>query len=757
MRPLHAVLLALAIALPATAEMTLSRGGQSDYRVVVDPEATVAEKHAAAELAHFLGEVTGAQFEVLEAAAAIDAPCLYVGPGRASRQIAPDLPYDELSPDGIAIETVGSSMVLAGDRPRGTLYAVYTFLEDSVGCRWWSSTASTIPHNPDLTVPDQHVQYIPPLEMREVFWYDAFDGDWAARNKSNGNRPRLEEKHGGKISYAGHFVHTFRQFVPDAHFDEHPEWFSERNGRRIGGEGVRNQLCLTNPEVLDLVDVRVRQRMSEYPDAGIVSVSQNDWDSHCLCADCMALEEQDGSPAGPMLRFVNDIAARLAPDYPDLAIDTLAYQYTRKPPANVVPLPNVIVRLCSIECSFLQPLSAEENATFGDDIRGWNEICDRLYVWDYTTNFGHYILPHPNLRVLAPNIRFFVEHGVKGVFEQGAYQSPGGEFAELRAWLLGRLLWDPSQDTEALIDEFVAGYYGPAGPFIRRYITRLHDDAEATGYYMRIWGNLTAPYLTLDLMAEAERLFDEAEAAVADDAELLRRVQVTRLPIRYVWAMRWEEFRAQARIAGVDWPGPADCAENASTFMAIAEANQVTKISEGNTLDVFSSRTVDLGRTESPPPPGTEQLPPDAWMDLQDYGFRLAHEGEWAKLEHDDLASDGVAARMPGSHHEWAVQRDTGLAGLDPEATYSVYAAVRVEAEAQDGVAFTAGVYDVANRRGVGGTEVSIEQIEGEGYQTYRIMTGQLHDRMYIWVAPPQRPGEVQAVWVDRIWLVKEQ
>ncbi len=755
--PIAAVFALLTIAAgPASAEMTLARGGETKYAIVVDPEATVAEKHAASELSSFLGQVTGAQFPVLERARRLDRRCIYVGPGRAARRVARDLPWDGFGRDGIAIQTVGRDLVLAGDRPRGTLYAVYSFLEDTVGCRWWSSKASFVPQIADLTIPDQHVRYAPALEYRETFWWDAFDGDWACRNKSVGNRPQLQEKHGGGITYEG-FVHTFNRLIPDAAFEEHPQWFSERNGERTGGPGVRSQLCLTNPEVLDLVETRVRERLAANPTAGIVSVSQNDWDNHCLCAECLALERYDGSPCGPLLRFVNEVAERIEPDFPEIAVDTLAYQYTRKPPANVVPRPNVIVRLCSIECSFLQPLSSEANATFGDDIRGWNEICDRLYVWDYTTNFGHYILPHPNLRVLAPNVRFFVDNGVKGLFEQGAYQSPGGEFAELRAWMLAKLLWDPTRDGEQLIDEFVAGYYGPAAPFIREYITRLHDDAEASGHYMRIWGNLNAPYLTLDFMAEAEGLFDQAEAAVAGDPDLLNRAQMARLPIRYVWAMRWHEFDREARARGMDWSGPDSYDANAQTFLDIARANEVTKISEGSGLEVFEQRTVGLGRTAAAPPPGCETMGPGECIELQDTGFRLAHEGQWAALTHDEQASDHVASRMPGEHREWATQQDLGVAGLDEDAVYSVYASIRVEATADEGLAFSAGVYDVENKRSAGELRVDLQEIEGKGYATYRLATGQLHGRMYIYVAPPQRPGEVQAVWVDRIWLVKEQ
>jgi hypothetical protein len=185
------------------ADIKLAVGGQTEYSILVDPEATVAEQHAAEELAAFLEQVTGAQFPVRSGAAVQANPTIVVGPGRAARALAPDLSFDDLRPDGIIIETRDDHLILAGDRPPGTLYAVCTFLEDVVGCRWWSSKASTIPHKPTLTIPEQHVRYVPPLEYRETFWYDGFDPDWAVRNKYNGMRPALDEQRGGKVSYAG--------------------------------------------------------------------------------------------------------------------------------------------------------------------------------------------------------------------------------------------------------------------------------------------------------------------------------------------------------------------------------------------------------------------------------------------------------------------------------------------------------------------------------------------------------------------------
>lgn len=750
-----AVLLAGCLAsTTVAAPLRLAADGKTRYTIVVDPAAIAAEKHAAAELAAFLKQVTGADFPVKITADTPAGPLLVVGPGRVARQVAPSLNLEGLKPDGIVIETAGENLLFAGDRPRGTLYAVYSFLEDTVGCRWWSSKVSTIPSARELTVAEQHVRYVPPLEYREPFWSDAFDGDWAARNKSNGNSERLEEKHGGKVRYGGpFFVHTFAMLVPPAtYFKEHPEYFSEVGGKRLDGYA---QVCVTNEAVKKLITAKVLEYLRQDPKAHIISVSQNDCDNHCLCANCKKLEEEEGSPAGPLLHLVNYVAAEVGKQYPDVAIDTLAYQYTRKPPRHVRPLPNVIVRLCSIECDFAHPLTAESNQKFADDIRGWSKICRRMYIWDYVTNFGHYIQPHPNLRVLAPNVRFFVEHGVRGIFEQGAYTSLGAEFAELKAWVLAKSLWNPQLDGEALVRQFVHGYYGPAAAPMLEYIKLMHDEAQAKKTYLSCGSSPTAEFLNMTTLAKAEKLMDQAEAAAKSDPAVLQRVQVARLPLRYVWAVRWYDLQDQAARAKLPWPGPADYVQNCRTFLDVAKAAGVTMISEGGLLAAFERRTIGMGRITSPPPPGCEKLARDQWIDLQDATFNLAGEGTWATMEKDESASDKTAARMPGNHYEWAVQQVLLGKPLAPDALYDVFVAVRVEKTGNAGQAFSAGIYDMKNRVGLGHLGRTCAEIADNQYHVYKLGQTKLHGDVYLWAAPPKNPDNVKNVWVDRFWLVK--
>ena len=572
--------------------ITIAEDGVSQLVVVVAEAATLPEKHAAGELVNFLQQVTGAEFDLVNQADKTQSRLL-VG-AEAATLAGPTFTTEGLEEEGFVIRTVGSDLILAGGRPRGTLYAVYTFLEDVVGCRWWSSKVSTIPKKPTLKIADLNIRFVPRLEYRESFWFDAFDGDWAARNKCNGHAERLDAARGGKHVYEG-FVHTFYRLIPpDKYFEDHPDWFSEIDGQR---KHERAQLCLTNEEMRRELVRNLKARLRANPAATIASVSQNDWHGYCRCGRCAAIDEEEGSPAGSLLRFVNTVAADIESEFPNVAISTLAYQYTRKPPRHVRPRPNVIVRLCSIECSFSTPLDSERNQAFRDDIVGWSRICDRLYIWDYTTNFAHYVLPHPNLRVLGPNVKFFVDHGVKGVFEQGAYQSYGSEMAELRGWVLAKLLWDPSRGADELVNEFVDGYYGPAAEHIRAYLKLTHDAVDASGDYLGCYSPPDAKFLSLETLAAGWRQLQMAEAAAGADGALRHRVRVAQLPLLYAFIVRWEALRSEAAAAQIQWPVNDTIQATYERFMAIAEAEKVTRVAEGRTIDWLKSV---MERTQKP-------------------------------------------------------------------------------------------------------------------------------------------------------------
>lgn len=554
--------------------------GLSDYRIVVSREASPSEKHGANELRDFLKEISGAELPVVTDENPMVPHETILGDNVHLRQLGVKIDWDILGPEGFVIRTIGNCLVIAGGRLRGTMYGVYTFLEDYLGCRWFSSRVSRVPKLERVEVGPINDTQVPILEYRDVHYTDAFDADWSARNKVNSSHARLDGRRGGKVTYH-HFVHTFYHLLPPQEFfEEHPEYYSEIDGRRTA---ERAQLCLTNPDVIRIAAEQVGQWIKEVPEASIYSVSQNDWWGWCQCEKCKAMDEREGSRSGTILQFVNQMAEAIEKEHPDKALDTLAYSYSRKPPKTIRPRKNVIVRLCSIECCFSHPLEEcnytrrPSFRTFRGDLRNWSKIAKRLYVWDYITNFSHYIQPFPNLQVLKPNIQFFVKHNVKGVFEEGNY-SPGGggEFAELRAYILAMLLWNPDYDVEKAINEFLEGYYGQAAPPIREYIDMLHQKVRDAKIHVDIRSPPTSAYLSPDIVKRARELFDEAER-LAENEEILFRVRVARLPIQYVEMSNLPENDSK-RKALID------------RFFEVVERAGITHISEGMTTEVYKTR-----------------------------------------------------------------------------------------------------------------------------------------------------------------------
>ncbi len=382
----------------ARAQLLLAENGRGKTITSVDPAASAPERNAANELASTLQQITGANF-VIQTNTNAAAHAIFVGCGEAARAAFAEVPFDALGSEELVIKIKGDRLLLAGGHPRGTLYAVSRFLQEKCGVRWWTPWARRIPQQPTLRLGHLEVREKPAFEYREPFWYPAFDADWSWRNGYNGHWAPLTSDWGGQIAYKG-FVHTFYLLVPpEKYFAEHPEWFSLINGERTNDFA---QLCLTDQNLRDFMVERVKEWLRESPDAGIISVSQNDCGGACESDRCEALDDAEGTHAGTMVDFVNYVAGQIEPEFPHVTVDTLAYTYTRTPPKTLQPRANVIVRLCSIECNFREPLDDPSNAAFAADLRGWSELCPRLYVWDYTTDFSNYVQPHPNWFTLGP-------------------------------------------------------------------------------------------------------------------------------------------------------------------------------------------------------------------------------------------------------------------------------------------------------------------------------------------------------------------
>ena len=586
---------------PAGNRLTLSRDGKSDYVIVLPRQASAVEQTAGRELQEHLVEVTGATLPIVSAdKTPPDRPRIVLGDGHATRQLLPGFDATRLRPDAIVIRTVGRDLVLAGHPRRGTLYAVFTFLEDAVGVRWWTSSEVHIPHRPTLSIPALDVQYAPKLVDRSTRYLQLSHGCFlprggisedaqrrmgvfSARLRLNGHDHwAIPAEYGGPNTLLG-WVHTFYDInpllPPAEYFEKHPEWYSLINGKRTH---ERAQLCLTNDEMRIELTQNAIERLRQASNPTIISISQNDNQGNCQCEKCQAVEKQEESPAGLMIRFVNQVAVDIEKEFPEVLVETLAYQYTRKPPQFARPRHNVIVRLCSIECDFARPLEySPYNAGFREDLEAWSRITPQLYIWDYVANFPNYLIPHPNYHVLAPNVRYFVRHNAIGVFEQGDSGSRTGDFVRLRAWLIAHLLWNPDIDEDAHINEFLAGYYGPAAKYLKMYLELMSETAQRSEAKIGCGKLNTENWLTLEAMNQGTRLFEQALDAVRNEPMFHERVRRERLPLDLVWLLRYHEFRETAERKQCEFLGPHDASSACAEFIRLSKKHGVGEYRQG--------------------------------------------------------------------------------------------------------------------------------------------------------------------------------
>jgi len=414
----------------------------SKFKIVYNEDPSESVLTAVAEIKKYVRLATGVELES-EVYKGRDGHVIYLD----DKMHADDETY--------TVKNDADDFIIGGSAVRGVLYGAYEFLEQCVGWRFLDDYTDYMAKSGNVNVTGVD------FTKEQIFTYrDAYWSCYMSNHPNIAAKRRLNSATVNRSVYGGGVVkpgcHTFAKYT---------------------GTTQQEQPCLSSEETYTQIVNGVLGDLAANPDLWVISVSQNDNVNYCKCEACLAAYAEDGQ-SGQMISFVNRVAEEIEKHYPNVMIHTFAYQYTQEAPKKVRPRDNVLVQLCSIDCCFRHPLTSGKapNVTFERDIKAWSEICDNLYVWDYTTNFSFYMMPHPNIsyEVLAGNIRLFAENNVIGVFEQGAYNTDGtGEFAELRSYLISKLLQDPYMTEEEYNvhrDEFLKGYYGDGWENILAYL-----------------------------------------------------------------------------------------------------------------------------------------------------------------------------------------------------------------------------------------------------------------------------------------------
>ncbi len=472
-------------------ELTIVANGRSDYQIVLGEGPDKVARLAADELQTWLAAATGVTLPI---AAQTDPALKHIFVGQAALPAETGVDVAALAAEAFAVRTLGEDLVLVGmDRgihpdeipgtatptQCGTMSAVYDFLEDQVGVHWyWHDDLGTIvPELAGLTVPALNYDESPRFIYRALPYGPQVDGGQVASGMW-GRRNRL-----GKSISTYHSHAFFRHLPIDEYGPEHPEYYALVNGRRLtryysGTHG--GQVCTTNPEVIDIFAQKCTQYFRDHPGRTMCSVSPNDGSGFCECDACTALDPglwpegqgRDGKPlmADRMMTFYNQIAEQTSAEFPDRYLGAYVYSYYCLPPERVKPHPNLALVL-AINSAW-RGGSAQYWAQDREKIDGWAAVHDYMFMYDifYTSHARGF--PAPIVQHTKNYMQHIDEIGYRGGY---LYIAPTWESLGPGAYLMAKLLWDPTADADAIVAQYYTDLYGEAATQVQAYDELIED------------------------------------------------------------------------------------------------------------------------------------------------------------------------------------------------------------------------------------------------------------------------------------------
>jgi hypothetical protein len=539
--------------------LKLACDGQTDYVIVEGAESTPAEKYAVQELSQYMGKVTGALFKVIsESDVPQPSSAFYVGWTKyASKQ---GIDGKTLNDEEWIIKSVGKNVILTGGRPRGTLYAVYEFLERQIGCHWLDEVTEVVPSRPILNLNALSICGQPAFWGRQIY---TGAGDttksMALRARNKDTRATQTAEFGFGQEVGGHNFYLYsKAFPPD-----HPEYLAMNiSGERpiaTTGSGP-GQICLTNPEVRKLVLAMLKNNIAKDRELTANSkdgrkpprvyyLTPNDAPWNCQCPDCKAFTEREQADSGPLIDFVNSVADGIKDEYPEVLIGTFAYANNIIPPKTVCPRPNVIILMAQLNAEWatdndiykdtypdlFRPLTSPINKTAYETLKRWSKIASRMEHWDYWVAYGKDKFPSPyvTLHCLVPDLKVWRDTKGEKIFTEYTGEETKSFYA-LTRWIGWKLMQNPDYEIAPLIKIFMDGYYGPAAGKMTEYLNYLENRIisvpEKEGEMCNIPPS-QRPYLDLDFYLTSLRLLDEAETLCGANSAFLLHVKKERIPV----------------------------------------------------------------------------------------------------------------------------------------------------------------------------------------------------------------------------------
>jgi hypothetical protein len=532
--------------------LTLVQAGRPISLIVLGDKPAPAQRMAAQELQYHLKEMTGAVVPIVTEGEVGEVDATLILVGQSDRLSALGIDTKTLRRETLVVKTVRGALVLAGEdggsvdpctaaynsnRVRtGTLFAVYDFLEDQLGCRWvWPGrSGEVIPKRETIEVGDLDIQETPKLFERRLredaiprFIKNSrgkpammnFFPRYMDHNDATFSRMQDEEALWLKRMRMGFserltYGHAFTQWY-DKYHDQYPEIFAmQQDGHRGLPDPTYNKayvkMCPSSEKLIDLLITEFIAERAKDPDHRFINACENDGNGgFCQCPACKALdvtlneataahlrdlgfsgadieglfaEKSDGLPyclSNRYFTFYNKLARRLREVAPDGGVVVYAYDRYKYAPIDMKIEPNILVMLIGFNA---YPVTAEERQLQIDNAIAWRlsgakQLIFRPNSFCFSPAMG---IPWSQARAMGQDFKFLLDSGIVAT----DWDRLNGFWATAAPtyYVIARMHWDTDLDEEQLLKEFDEAF-GPAAPAIAAYFD--HWERVMTAAYTR--------------------------------------------------------------------------------------------------------------------------------------------------------------------------------------------------------------------------------------------------------------------------------
>ena len=590
-------------AISAHAELTLVEDGQPRATIVVGDNAAAQSEEAATSLQAILRTMSGATIPIAKASEAVEGTRILVGQSQALHDLGVAIPTGhtaQMAEENFIVKTVGDNLVLAGNEDwsyKGTLFAVYDFLEDELGCRWYmpGPYGEVIPKRTTVTIGDIDRAEAPSFRIRDIWysgWMPVSEQDskwmreWYVRNKLN----RLDLSLPGDGSVA--------VLVPEnKYYNDHPEIYA------LGKEGdrMKDMVCMTEPEAVTIASETIKEAFRNDPNMLTFGFAPPDGHPMCYCEKCQQYfpgfyGKGYGDPSLSELwfQFANKVAAEVYEEFPERWVLTNGYANRVRPPESIKPLsPNLGIQSAVLSACTFHPIGDPrcwQRQVYKDVMDRWSERLDFIIVYDYDPGKVLDNLPFPVLHNLKKDFPYFHDIGLWGFWTEG---QNAWMVNHLSYYVRAKLMWDVDADVNALVREYCRTFYGKAATAVEQYIWNLETAVEKTTIH-ESWGRWMPWRPVLDpVMPKLDSLIAKAEAAPIESPER-DRVHMLRLVHDHMKAgLAMEEAAADGQFqTAVQWADKMFALREEAETIQTGLLPRTTDIAADQSSSVESQRAV---------------------------------------------------------------------------------------------------------------------------------------------------------------------